>query len=380
MPLHRVFLVPGFFGFTNLGEFGYWMHVRDRLRDAMALRGVRSEIHYVPTLPTSSLDRRAVRLLETVAHHAGPEDVLHLVGHSTGGLDARLLTAPGVKLPTSIDVAQYVSQVRSVVCVATPHHGAPAAAFFTGLQGKKLLRALSMVTIAGIRFGTVPLPALLELVGAIPALPGRGLFAPRAGTLLDQVYRLVLKDFDPERRTQIEAYFQGAYDDQTLLVQLTPETMLLFEALAPRNPDVRYASVVVRAPVPNFRGMIATGLRPVQQAQYALYRSLHILSSSLPEALLPRLSEEQRTALVEAFGEVPRASDSDGIVPTRSQVWGKVLHGVVGDHLDVVGHFHDPEHSPRHVDWLRTGSGFDRERFEMLWDDVARFLTPRNGG
>ncbi|MCB9621518.1 MAG: hypothetical protein H6724_18930 [Sandaracinus sp.] len=375
MPLHRVFLAPGFFGFTNLGDFGYWAHVRDRLMETFARRRVRAEIHYVPTLPTSSLDRRAARLLETVARHVQGDDEVHLVGHSTGGLDARLLASPSARIPTPLEVAPIRDRIRTVISVATPHHGAPVAAFFTGLQGQKLLRAISMVTIAGIRLGSVPLPALLELVGAIPALPGRGLFAPRAGTLLDQVYRLVLKDFDPERQRQIEAYFQGAFDDQTLLLQLTPEAMQLFEALTPRHPNVRYGSVVVRAPAPSFAQVVRTGLRPIQQAQYALYRSLHVLSAGFRDTHLPVLDPEQREALVTAFGEIPGPHDSDGMVPTRSQVWGDVLHGVVGDHLDVIGHFHAPELSPKHVDWLRTGSGFDRERFETLWDHVAHYVV-----
>lgn len=66
---------------------------------------------------------------------------------------------------------------------------------------------------------------------------------------------------------------------------------------------------------------------------------------------------------------------SDGIVPTRSQAWGDVVHAAVADHLDVLGHFRGPSHDPPHVDWLVTGSGFDRTRFEALWSDVTRFLT-----
>ena len=62
-------------------------------------------------------------------------------------------------------------------------------------------------------------------------------------------------------------------------------------------------------------------------------------------------------------------------MPTRSQVWGHVLHAAIADHLDVLGHFRDASHDPPHVDWLVTGSGFDRARFEVLWGDVTRFLT-----
>ena len=80
-----------------------------------------------------------------------------------------------------------------------------------------------------------------------------------------------------------------------------------------------------------------------------------------------------------AYGGLPSPNDSDGMVPTRSQVWGAVLHACKADHLDVIGHFHDPEHHPSHTDWLRSGSGFDRSAFERLWDDVAIFVTPGGG-
>jgi hypothetical protein len=73
---------------------------------------------------------------------------------------------------------------------------------------------------------------------------------------------------------------------------------------------------------------------------------------------------------------VPDGAASDGIVPTRAQVFGRVLHAAVADHLDVLGHFSGPEGvRPPHVDWLATGSGFDVARFHALWADVARFIA-----
>ena len=378
MPRTRVFLVPGFFGFTHFGDFRYWMHVRDHLLVAMAARRTRPEIHHVPTLPTASLARRAVVLLETITDVADEDDSLILIGHSTGGLDARLLTTPGVRLPTELPVERWASRVRSVVSVSTPHFGAPTAAFFTGLQGQKLLRTISALTVELIRFGTVPLPALVALAGVLPSRESLGLGRGAAG-VLDQVYQLVLKDFQPDRRREIETYFREATGDQTLLLQLTPEAMLLFEALAPPREGTRYGSVITRSPDPSLRGVFRTGARPLEQAKYALYRGLHLLARGTPEDVLPPLALQQREALVRAYGGLPSPNDSDGMVPTRSQVWGAVLHACKADHLDVIGHFHDPEHHPSHTDWLRSGSGFDRSAFERLWDDVAIFVTPGGG-
>jgi hypothetical protein len=41
----------------------------------------------------------------------------------------------------------------------------------------------------------------------------------------------------------------------------------------------------------------------------------------------------------------------------------------------VLGHFRDAAHDPPHVDWLVSGSGYDRRRFEALWTDVVKFLV-----
>jgi hypothetical protein len=76
-----------------------------------------------------------------------------------------------------------------------------------------------------------------------------------------------------------------------------------------------------------------------------------------------------------AYGRLPNQAANDGVVPTRSQVWGDVIHAAQGDHLDVLGHFRDPSHSPPHFDWLATGSEFTRAKFELLWTDVARYLA-----
>jgi len=92
---HHIYLVPGFFGFTNLGEIKYFAHVIDFLERRSRALGVRAEIHVVRTHPTASLPQRAVRVLETIGETMGREGAVHVIGHSSGGLDARLLVAPG---------------------------------------------------------------------------------------------------------------------------------------------------------------------------------------------------------------------------------------------------------------------------------------------
>jgi hypothetical protein len=120
---------------------------------------------------------------------------------------------------------------------------------------------------------------------------------------------------------------------------------------------------------------IAAGLDPAAQLSRAVYGGLYRLAAATPRRQVAPLHGGQARALRRALGAVPDAHASDGIVPTRSQVWGRIVHAARADHLDVIGHFHDPDRDPPHVDWLATGSGFDRRRFETLWADVARFVA-----
>jgi hypothetical protein len=163
--------------------------------------------------------------------------------------------------------------------------------------------------------------------------------------------------------------------DQALMLQLTPEAMEVFNASVGRRPGVRYGSVVAQATRPTFRSTIGAGLDPGAQVTRALYGALYPLAAATPHRLTPRLAPEVARVLRHAYGAIPSSADNDGIVPTRSQAWGDVLHAVGADHLDVLGHFGDASHDPPHVDWLVSGSGFTRPRFEALWDDVSRFLV-----
>lgn len=371
---HHIYLIPGFFGFAHFGDFKYFVHVRGHLRAWLEARGVSAAIHYAPSFPTASLRRRAGRVMEVVHETAGDEDgPIHLIGHSTGGLDARLAVAPQASLRCAIDPEPLARRVRSVVAVTTPHYGAPIAAFFTSLLGQRLLALLSLTTVYAIRIGSIPLPPLLVLAGA---LGSTGAMRAISGGVIDQVYQQVLRDFTPERRKEIQDFFGEVTKDQTLLVQLTPEGLDLFNAMATEREGVRRGCVVAQAKPPALGRNLELGIDPTHQAQYGLFRGLYQLSSTLREDLLPELEPQQRERLIAAYGRLPTGRANDAMVPLLSQVWGDVLHAAWADHLDVIGMFHDPEHAPVHVDWLRTKSGFARPQFEAMWDAVARFCFP----
>jgi triacylglycerol esterase/lipase EstA (alpha/beta hydrolase family) len=359
---NHVYLIPGFFGFANLGQLTYFGHVRDFLARRCAAAGLDVRIHVVRTIPTASLARRAARVVETVAATLPPRaGVVHLVGHSSGGLDARLAATPAVSLPTRADVEVCTRRLRSVITVATPHYGTPLAAFFTSLLGQQVLRELSLSTVYVLRFGHLPLGALFARLDDVAT----------SGGLLDDVFRLLLGRFSVGRRRAVQLLFGEIANDQALLVQLTPEAMEVFNAAVRDRPGVAYASLAARASRPGLVSTMATGIDPAAQAMHAVYGGLYRLATRTDRRRAAVPSRPQARLLRHAYGAVPPASANDGIVPTRSQVWGELIGAFEADHLDVIGHFHEPSHDPPHVDWLTTGSGFTREAFEAAWGAVV---------
>ncbi len=367
---HHVLLVPGFFGFASLSDFTYFGHVRELLSDLGPALGIEGEVLVVSTEPTASLPRRAALLGEAVAAllDRSPGEV-SLVGHSSGGLDARLFMTPGATLPTSADVARCADAVRSVVTVCAPHRGTPLASAFVGLIGQQALRLLSLATMHALRSGRLPLSAVVRMARLLRL--GR---APPSG-VLEQLSQQLLGDYSGERRRAMERYLDDVRSDQGLVSQLAPGGMELFNASAVDRPGVAYGCVVTQARPPSLRSLVAARFDPYAQATHALFVALWRLAGRAPGDRLPPIDEPSAAVLRRAFGRIPGPSANDGIVPTRSQVHGAVLHATWADHHDVLGHFHGPTHVPPHFDWLASGSGFNRRHFEALWGDVAGFLA-----
>lgn len=360
--MDRVYLVPGFFGFVNLGDFAYWGHVQR----ALAQRLPGWSVHPVATRPTATLPLRAQALLERIDETSNPEDRVHIVGHSTGGLDGRLATAPGVVLPNG----RSSREAASVVSVCTPHHGTPGARFFSTLQGKAALRVLSLATVFSIRRGRVPLRILLKLgevvSGTAQAATGG------TGHLHDELFKSLLGEFSAERRDAIADFLEDVSSDRALLAQLTGDAMQLFNASNPKREGVRYGSVVAKADRPRLGGVLEAGIRPTSQAAKALYTGCWNLAAAWSEA--PPVSPPHADRMLDAWPELPTSRDNDGIVPTLSQPYGDIIRCVSADHLDVLGHFAGPDQTPPHYDWLPSGSRFTRLGFEALWSDIAHFL------
>jgi hypothetical protein len=371
-PVHHVYLLPGFFGFVHFGRVVYFSHVREFLEGRLSELGLAVEVHFVRVSPTASLRARATEVIDhiraTAPDGSGP---LHFVGHSTGGLDARLVVTPGASLGGR-EIEPFAQRVRSVVTVATPHLGTPLASFFATLLGQKILRLLSLGTITALRQGRWPLSIVMRIGAAFARL---GMPDSRATALLDHLADDLLGRIPRGDHDRVTDFVRAVSSDQALIPQLAPETMDVVNTSTGDRPGVRYGCVAARARPPRLTGYLTAGLSPGAQAMYALYAWLHRQVAASRAPIRPTLSEAQRTALVAGLGALPTPADSDGIVPTLSQVWGDVIHAARGDHLDVIGHFDDPRHVPPHRDWITTHSGFDRAQFEALWSAVAAYMV-----
>lgn len=366
----RVYLVPGFFGFAALGELRYFHHVKEALDEAFRRFGVDVQVHRVDTLPTATIARRAQRLMDVIRDTAGDDKddgPIHLVGHSTGALDARLLLDPDRD-----ESPDLLARTRSVVSVAGAHRGTPLATAFRTAFGKELLKLLALMTIRTLKLGPLPVAAVTSLASVLAA------FDTVVGAkpdLVDELQKQLLDDLTADRRVALHKMFQDVADDQTLLDELTPERAQHLDAQTHDRPGVRYACIVTEARRPGVLSTLATGLSPYAQASHMVYHAIYRLAArASPMTRAPLEAVEHKAELEAALGDMPTPEDNDGIVPTYSQFHGELLRAVHADHHDVIGHFDDPSTDPPHIDWLLTGTGFQRTQFDALWRDVAAFL------
>jgi triacylglycerol lipase len=365
----QVILVPGFFGFGRLGDISYFAGVRAALQGSLRRRGIDAELHEVLTPPTASIRQRAARVLETLVAAAQGEGDIHLVGHSTGGLDVRLAIAETAALPTTAVFTDY-ERIRSVVSVACPHYGTSTATYFTRPWGRVLFRWLARYLAFMLERGRLPLKILLRLGYFVVRL--RDPFKKRRSTF-DELYERLLNDLNDDRRRELVQFLRQIADEQALLFQLTPAGCDLLNACT-LDPPLAYGCVVTCAARPRFRSWLRSIMNLYTQIMYPLFWFLHRTSREKDETLRQHHSLQQLASLDAGLGRSATGQDSDGVVPSLSQVWGRVLHVAQADHLDVVGQYGAPGDEGG-GDWLPSASGFDRPAFEALWEAVADFIA-----
>jgi len=374
----QVILVPGFFGFGSFGREGhphitYFDHVIKAMVAARPELGGRIHVHEPP--PMGSLQSRVRSLQDAVlgrlgrallrggTRGGGPR--LHLVGHSIGGLDARLLANPryrfnGEDRPLRAALLRHLGRV---VTISAPQHGTPIARSFLGGLPRLVLEGMSLATImanAGRltqRLGIPGIGLAYTLFQAVRPRPDVN------GPVID-----LLTGMDEETARQIERFRGMIMSDNRILRDLAPERMAALNARLGHGGE-RLLEIATVAPRPS---VVEGGLHALdRRAVYAL-----CYAGAADGAFRPRrfptgtwIAAGGPGAGRDAVEDAPRAND--GIVPVSSQTLrGRAARLVLADHLDVIGHFERRGNTTL----FKSGADFGQREFEALWRFVAEAL------
>ncbi len=360
------------FGFGQLAGYDYFRHVRAALEARFRDAGKDVVTEVVPTPPTSSLRHRARILAKSIKLTAGDgDDPIHLLGHSTGGLDLRLVLSPSSDLRSDAERLRWRRRVKTALSFNAPHYGTPLASYFATVSGTRVLYALSLLTVVSLSVGEPSLAMFARLLaglGSVDQLFGGDV------RLISGATDLILRFVNREGRSEISDFLSKIRSDQGAIVQIMPEAMDLFNAAAEDNPEVRYGSVVTSAPPPQAIRFVKKVRSPYAALTAGVYSTLFQFTSQRPKMYpYAEPTPEQEKALAEGIQGPVSDRSNDGVVPTLSQLWGDLVWCGDADHLDVLGHFQDDSKERVHVDWMTSGAHFNRQRFASLMDDVAKF-------
>lgn len=362
-----VYLAPGMFGFGELARFSYFEHVSRAIEERFAGRGRAARVFVCDVHPTASIRRRARALAKMVAQTSEGEGPVHLLGHSTGGLDARLVASPSVHLPGVVESEiAWLPRLASVTTINTPHYGTPLAAFFATVSGQRVLYAIMALTVSALKFGAPPLAAASALLAAFGRVSGAIELE-----LVERTTESVIRVLDDASNRELRAFLRLIRDDQGGIVQLMPEAMDLFQAAVEDRPGLRYQSVASYAPGNAAADWAKSLLSPWAIVSAGIFTMLQSVTARHDDRYPCHAPEGAADARVRALlGEIPTVTASDGVVPFYSQVWGDLIWAGRADHLDIVGHF-PGRGLGGHNDWLRSGAKFDRVRFDTVMDRVV---------
>jgi triacylglycerol lipase len=369
----NIYLVPGFFGFSKIASFSYFRGVSEILEKYLSKKNVEVKIFETSTQPTGSITRRARRLIDEIINTGGLDvDELHFVGHSTGGLDVRLLVSPGVRLVEG-DVEEEIGlKTKSVITISTPHFGTPLTNYFATLQGRYILQIITILATSDVGRRFIFLESkLLAILAKMDDWMGR------TDTFLDKLSEKLLKNFTHNKDDLIYKYLEDISSDQGCIIQLTPEGMHLYNAAVDDRFTCNYQSIITAAPPPPFNYGIGDVFGVNKALMTSMFTFLHKLAGrEHPHYPYPYLEKNNYDAIQNELPFKLDSSTNDGIVPTMSQVYGNLAKVVVGDHLDVVGQYPGDKDDPLR-DWLPSASRFNEEKFNEVWQCVADIILDK---
>lgn len=322
-----VALLPGFFGFEHRGDQTYFA---DRfvagLRSVLEAKGVRGvPVLSVSTLGIAALYQRQQDLLRQLRDLESPDKLRgprhwHLLGHSTGGVDAALLlrNAPLVKgrdgsMFGAADWGEWTDlrkRIKSVTTVAAPHFG-------TGLADSPLAR---------LSLGKPSFKGVSELASTTADIARRGDLGSRIRFALSATPKL---EKMPGFVVQMLLMNELAQDLRPSVVGF----------LSKRPVEEQYKGRVF--------SVATVTPRPADDHPDRLFRDMWRWTRQGSEldaqSLVPcwTFSDKRLRLPTQRAFELPAIDpgDNDGVVTTQRQVLGKLIGLVIGDHVDVLGRY-----------------------------------------
>ncbi len=155
-----IVLIHGLFGYDQLSLAGHTLRVYFRgIAEHFRARGNRV---LVPRLsPTRCVAERAAQLKAFLLWHS-PNEPVHLIGHSMGGLDARYLVS-------QLDMAEHV---LSVTTIGTPHRGSSFADWMIQRFARIVLPILRQLSIPHSAFQDLTTWSCERFNQQVPDVPG----------------------------------------------------------------------------------------------------------------------------------------------------------------------------------------------------------------
>ena len=381
-----VLLIPGIFGYGSFGPddaplLEYFAGVKEVFAPNLPANYV-LRVHEPP--PTGSLDERVASLHDAVwklkngiklrhAEKAVTAERVHLVGHSTGGLDARLLANPKFEWvggPRGRDRTEVIDAIGAIVTLSAPFRGTPLVDS-VGVVRDAALAAVNDLTLLGtFRNSGLDAAYLRLLTGAAGVLrmsaPFRVPPSIVSHAARQAVRKRVSKKDAVDLAGQIQSFLLKLHDDRQLYDDLSVANLKkINRAIDGGDRLARIHSYVTVSPKPP---LIDIGFGLLGRIVYStLYRRTARIALDEPQPAGASLGPE---ATIEDL--LKSKVSCDGAVPTRSQTLdGHARRIVLADHLDAVGSF--PGGSG--ADVMHSDSNFTKDRFKALWADIASCMT-----
>ncbi len=355
-------LVPGFLGFSRFGGFYYFADRLVAVLRAILEAQLDRAVAVVPctVLPTDALAARQqdlVAYLGRLRRERLPDvERLHLVGHSTGGVDAQLLACE-TRLDGSAWSAtdrETLAGLTTVVTISAPHHG-------TGLANSRLAR-----------FAEHPLADPFAPVVDARLLADLGILAFRDVAALAGLQAARLDD--------IVRFVGRIVASRALVHDLRPDSMAAVRRRARQRGDVAltcFASGTV-----DTRNGVPVG-EPFFRDLYALTRDGEDVPAPAAARALLRAAATEGRVITSAPPPPPDVclDMNDGVVNTARQVLaeGKLAALVLADHADVLGHYDRQDDlidgRSYNAGLFHSGAGFRDAEFFALYRRVARAIA-----